>query len=179
MIKKSWTALIVVSLCMLIYNISPVNAKASDDVDVMQEESVRLSQEQLGEIFTVFSEINTALEKDIKEYQGFIDDYSNDRLTPSEMNTNVTKLNESIKNTRSKTYSLNFTGKYEDDKIQLLRTCDMLHQSLKDMKISISLRNTGYYSKAKQELQDAEHFKSLAWKHINEDLYYDGYIPAK
>ncbi|MCC5465287.1 hypothetical protein [Pelosinus baikalensis] len=176
MIKKSWTTLIVVSLCMLIFNASPVNAAPAD---VIQEESAPpQSQEQLAEIFTTFSEINTALEKDIKEYQGFIDDYSNDRVTPSEMNTNLSKLNESIKDTRSKTYSLNFTGKYEDDKIQLLRTFDMLHQSLKDMKISISLRNTGYYSKAKQELQDAVQFKALTWKHIHEDLHSDGYIPA-
>jgi hypothetical protein len=176
MIKKSWTTLVVVSLCMLIFNASPVNAAPAD---VIQEQSAPpQSQELLAEIFTTFSEINTALEKDIKEYQGFIDDYSNDRVTPSEMNTILSKLNESIKDTRSKTYSLNFTGKYEDDKIQLLRTCDMLHQSLKDMKISISLRNTGYYSKAKQELQDAVQFKALTWKHIHEDLHSDGYIPA-
>jgi hypothetical protein len=176
MIKKSWTTLIVVSLCMLIFNASPLNAAPAD---VIQEESAPpQSQEQLAEIFTIFSEIHTALEKDIKEYQGFIDDYSNDRVTPSDMNTNLSKLNESIKDTRSKTYSLNFTGRYEDDKIQLLRTCDMLHQSLKDMKISISLRNTGYYSKAKQELQDAVQFKALTWKHIHEDLHSDGYIPA-
>ncbi|AJQ29917.1 hypothetical protein [Pelosinus fermentans] len=176
MIKKSWTTLIVVSLCMLIFNASPVNAAPAD---VIQEESAPpQSQEQLAEIFTTFSEINTALEKDIKEYQGFIDDYSNDRVTPSEMNTNLSKLNESIKNTRSKTYSLNVTGKYEDDKIQLLRTCDMLHQSLKDMKIAVSLRNTGYFSKSKQELQDAVQFKALTWKHIHEDLHSDGYIPA-
>ncbi|MBP2660390.1 MAG: hypothetical protein H6Q69_3422 [Firmicutes bacterium] len=176
MIKKSWTTLIVVSLCMLIFNASPLNAAPAD---VIQEESAPpQSQEQLAEIFTIFSEIHTALEKDIKEYQGFIDDYSNDRVTPSDMNTNLSKLNESIKDTRSKTYSLNFTGKYEDDKIQLLRTCDMLHQSLKDMKISISLRNTGYYSKAKQQLQDAVQFKAITWKHIHEDLHSDGYIPA-
>ncbi len=176
MLKKSWTTLIAVSLCMLIFNASPVNAKASDDV--IQEESVPQSQEQLAEIFTTFSEINTALEKDIKEYQGLIDDYTNDRVTPGVMNTNLSKFNDSIKDTRDKTYSLNVTGKYEGDKIQLLRTCDMLHQSLKDMKIAVSLRNTGYYSKAKQELQDAVQFKALTWKQINEDLYDDGYIPA-
>ncbi len=177
MIKKSWTTLIVVSLCMLIFNASPVNAKTSNDVN-MQEESLRQSQEQLAEIFATFSEINTTLEKDIKDYERFIEDYHNDRVTPIEMNTKISTLNESIMDTRSKTYSLNFTGKYEDDKVQLLRTCDMLYQSLKDMKISISLRNTGYYSKATQGLQDAEHLKSLTWKHINEDLHYDGYIPA-
>jgi len=176
MIKKSWTALVVVSLCMLIFNVSPVNAAPAD---VTQEESAPpQSQEQLAEIFTTFSEINTALEKDIKEYQELIDDYTNDRATPSVMNTNLSKLNESIKDTRDKTYSFNVTGKYEDDRIQLLRTCDILHQSLKDMKISVSLRNTGYYSKSKQELQDAVQFKALTWKQINEDLHNDGYIPA-
>ncbi len=176
MIKKSRTTLIAVSLCMLIFNASPINAASAD---VIQEESAPpQSQEQLAEIFTTFSEINTALEKDIKEYQGLIDDYANDRATPSVMNTNLSKLNESIKDTRGKIYSLNLTGKYEDDKIQLLRTCDLLLQSLKDMKIAISLRNTGYYSKGKQELQDAVQFKALTCKQINEDLYNDGYIPA-
>lgn len=79
-------------------------------------------------------------------------------------------------NTRSKTFSLKFTGKYEEDKIQLIRICDMLDQSLKDMKISVGLRNTIYYTKSKQELQDAIQFKDLIWKQLNKDLKDDGYI---
>lgn len=81
-------------------------------------------------------------------------------------------------NTRSKAFSLKFNGKYEDDKIQLIRACDMLDQALKDMKISVGLRNTSYYSKSKQELQDAIQFKVFIWKQINKDLQDDGYIPS-
>ncbi|WP_236639292.1 hypothetical protein [Pelosinus sp. UFO1] len=71
---------------------------------------------------------------------------------------------------------MKFTGKYEEDKIQLIRICDMLDQSLKDMKISVGLRNTIYYTKSKQELQDAIQFKDLIWKQLNKDLKDDGYI---
>lgn len=178
MIKKSWTTLIVVSLFMLIFQISVVSAEPSNEV-TQEESSSPLSQASLAEIFTAFSEINTALDGEIKDYQNIIDDYTSGRTTPSVTNNNLLKLNESIMDTRSKVYSLKFIGKYEDDKIQLIRACDKLDQSLKDLKISVSLRSTSYYSKSQQELQDTIQFKSFTWKQINKDLQDDGYIPSK
>jgi galactitol-specific phosphotransferase system IIB component len=177
MIKKSWTTLIAVSLFMLIFQLSVVSAESSGEV-TQEESSSPQSQTNLADIFTAFSEVNTALEKEIKDYQNIIDDYTNDRATPNATNSNLLKLNESIIDTRSKAYSLKFTGKYEDDKIQLIRACDMLDQSLKDMKISVGLRNTSYYSRSKQELQDAIQFKAFVWKQIHKDLQDDGYIPS-
>jgi hypothetical protein len=178
MIKKSWTTLIVVSLFMLIFQISAVSAEPSGEV-TQEESSAPLSQASLSEIFTAFSEVNTALEREIKDYQNIIDDYTNGRTTPSVTNGNLLKLNESIMDTRSKAFSLKFTGKYEDDRIQLIRACDRLDQSLKDLKISVGLRNTSYYSRSQQELQDAIQFKNFIWKQINKDLQDDGYIPSK
>jgi hypothetical protein len=177
MIKRSWTALIVVSLFILIFNVSAANAEVPAAVN-QEGSSPSESQTSLATIFTAFSEVNTALEEEIKAYQTIIDDYTNGRVTPNVTTSNLLKLNESIMDTRSKAFALKFTGKYEDDKIRLIRACDMLDQSLKDMKISVGLRNTGYYSKSKQGLQDAIQFRALTWTQINKDLQDDGYIPS-
>jgi hypothetical protein len=178
MIKRSWTMLIAVSLFMLIFQVSVVSAETPGEAT--QEASPSLqSQANLTDIFTAFSEVNNALDKDINDYQKSIDGYANDLVTPSATNSNLLRLNESLMNTRSKAFSWEFTDKYNDDKIQMLRACDMLDQSQKDMKISVSLRNTSYYSKAKQELQDAIQFKAFVWKQLQKDLQEDGYVPSK
>lgn len=186
MIKKSWTTLTVVSLLMLIFHVSVVSAEPplsqrdtlTSDEATQEKSAPVLSQKSLADLFIAFSEVNTALEGEIKDFQNIIDDYTNGHATPNVTNSNLLKLNQAILDTRSKAFSLKFTGKYEGDKIQLIRTCDMLDQSVKDMKISVGLRNTSYYSKSKQELQDTIQSKNFIWKQINKDLQDDGYIPS-
>lgn len=65
MIKKSWTTLILASLFMLIFCVSIVSAESPDAV-IQKESPSPQSQMSLADIFTAFSEVNTALERKSK-----------------------------------------------------------------------------------------------------------------
>lgn len=176
--KRSFSAFPAVLFLLMVLCL-PVTYAGAPDASLPETSPPALSQEKLAEIFTTFSEINTKLEGSMNNAQKIMDDYESGLLTPGTATNSIVKLNEEILETRNNVFTLKCTGKYEEDRVQLIRTYNLLDQSLKDMKIAAGLRNISYYTKARQELQDTIQFKSLIWKQLLDDLQNDGYIPAK